>query len=1203
MEEKIYRQEVTDEQIEKFINGHNPMERIVNLNYSYKNDFIEVYYRDANDVKRVQKDNFYPFVWAKLDVCKKMQDKAEELAASFDSDGNPKLFYYRYEPLKKPHSNECKLDKNGNPIMARKKVYASSMKDLRTKYGISVRKLDTKNNKGNEIKSFSNGYTVLFQANRPMSYSEFLNFFKILGYPVYSEKKDADDSKKEKKSYIAITPQEQYLIYTGKRFFKGYDDYNDILRMIFDLETTGLNTEKDRIEQFGIRFNRPFRYNGRMMSFEKILTVEGETEEEKDASELKCIRTAFGIISEFDPDVITAHNGETFDWNMIIGALKRLGTSIEEESKAFFNGRPIYKSEKETMLKLGGEVEKFFPTIVPGIIVTDSLHAVRRAQATDSNFAEGSLKYAIKYLNLQKNNRVYLPGDKITDVWNDDELRYAFNDKNGDWYLYDPENGKKYSFNGKTKRTYIPHFNSVEDGYELVSGRYIGTRYLLDDLWECDKVEYALNVTDFMLSKIVPVTFQRCCTMGTAGQWKAIMMAWSYENGLAIPCPPDTGKFTGGLSRLLKVGFIRKIIKLDFNSLYPSIILTWGIEDEKDLMGITLKLLNFVLTRRENHKKLKKKAGKVVEKYEKSVANGIALTSDENSEYQKNVTDYKLEDNKQANFKKLGNSFFGAFGSNNGSVYQWKSVDCAERTTCTGRQCLRLMISHFSNIGNDNGLDESYNYEPIVGDTDGFNLQLPENYRFTKDNPYVGKGYNREVEEGKEYTGYAADVAEFNDLYMGKNYFTNSEYLKMGLGIDEVLDSSINISRKNYLDYFPDKPYPEDVKKVGNTVKSKKMPGYIATFLDVAIRLLLQNKGKEFLNEYYDYIDKIYNFRIPLKEIASKGKVKKLIPEYIADCNTITKAGRPKSRQAWMELAIRNNVKVNLGETLYYINTGKSKSHSDCKKVTKYYKVEKDLFGEKKINCTAQVEREWKKYKQENPTTELTITNYLEKYQKDVTREEEIILNCKLLPTEVVESDTDSFCDDDFEYNVAKYIAQFNSRISPLLVCFKPEIRNRIIITNPSDRPYFTDEESELCAGMPNKPGDQDTYEQLMTMEDKEIRFWMAHPEWEIPYLKECGMDWEEIKSNYIARMEREKELGITTVREQYEKSLSKLTDEEFEAFEEEGKLPASISKLVFIDPKTGRFMDKTYNDIEIGSIYDIIDALDNRSLASADNE
>ena len=98
--------------------------------------------------------------------------------------------------------------------------------------------------------------------------------------------------------------------------------------------------------------------------------------------------------------------------------------------------------------------------------------------------------------------------------------------------------------------------NYIADGYELVTGEYIGNRYLLDDLWECDKVEHRYNGSNFLICKMLPVPFQKCCTMGTAGQWKSIMMGWSYENGRAIPPFGEGGTFTGGLSRLLKVGFI-----------------------------------------------------------------------------------------------------------------------------------------------------------------------------------------------------------------------------------------------------------------------------------------------------------------------------------------------------------------------------------------------------------------------------------------------------------------------------------------------------------------------------------------------------------------------------------------------------------------------------------------------------------------------
>lgn len=415
----------------------------------------------------------------------------------------------------------------------------------------------------------------------------------------------------------------------------------------------------------------------------------------------------------------------------------------------------------------------------------------------------------------------------------------------------------------------------------------------------------------------------------------------------------------------------------------------------------------------------------------------------------------------------------------------------------------------------------------------------------------------------------------------------------MGLGIDEVVQATINFSRKNYCDYFPENPYPEDIKKVGNSIKSKKIPTYIQKFLDKGLRLLLRKKGSEFLDEYYAYLEKIYNYEIPLKDIASKAKVKKTIAGYIEDCKTLTKAGRPKSRQAHMELAMRDGIKIDLGDTLYYINTGTSKSQSDVKKVTHYYVMVSDLFGEERKDMKGSFEKEFKKYKKENPADKnITLDSYVSKFHPEAVKEEEIILHAQLLSPEIIDSEEDFYCKDGEEYNAPKYIEMFNKRITGLLVCFKKDIRDKILINNPADRPVFTSIEMELCSGEPNKPGDQDTYEALMTMEDKEIRFWEAHPEFEVPFLEECDMSWDEIYSDYKARMEREKELGIDSVRKLFEEVISNMTMDDIEALEEEGKLPSKLEKIIDIDPVTGLFVSKDYPEIVIGSVSDMLDAV-----------
>lgn len=488
----------------------------------------------------------------------------------------------------------------------------------------------------------------------------------------------------------------------------------------------------------------------------------------------------------------------------------------------------------------------------------------------------------------------------------------------------------------------------------------------------------------------------------------------------------------------------------------------------------------------------------------------------------------------------------------------------------------------------DNYDEESYVYDisldgtvinafgmNVAKQTDGFNFQMPPQEELDK-RVYIGQGKNRNTKKGKEYHGVEADVAEFNDLFMER---------KMGLGIDEYADATINFSRKNYADLLEN----DKTKLVGNTIKSKKMPQYIENFINEGVNLLLHNNGYQFLQNYYNYIDKIYNLKIPLREIASKGKVKKTIEEYIKDCGTVTSAGQKKSRQAWYELILKNNIKTDIGETIYYINTGKKSSHSDIKRVTHYYVME----GSDKIEISKELDKAWTAYRKECKKNNTTIQfktklEFAHSKYKTFIEEDELIFNSELLPNEIVEAENDTFCSDDMEYNVEKYIDQFNKRIKPLLVCFSKEIRDAILIKTPDNKQYFREEQSLLVSNEPNTITDQDTYDQLMTMEDKEIKFWLKMNTIP-PFVEECGMDWEEIKLDYIDRMKQLEEAGIKDEIIKYQSIIDNLTKKDIDNFITNGNIPSQILTFINEDVNSNNFISKQYN-IVIGSIYDILD-------------
>lgn len=639
--------EITTEDINKFFEGSDPMKHIISIELGYDNCDAEIVYIDDNGVKRLKKEPFKPFAWAKNSACVRMF--------------------------------------NGQRGTLRSKM---------REYGIKVKPLYTcREDNPYPHEKLENGYKYLFYATHKMSMGKFQNFFNEAGTPLKSKKKD--DNEPASQEFMYLQPAEQFMIETGKRFFKGYDNYDDLTRMSFDLETEGLNPKKHHISQIGIRTNK---------GYEKIITITGATKEEKERNELEAIKEFVAIIAQEKPDVIFGHNTENFDWDFIIVRCQQYGVDFQQLSGQYLR-EGIYKQKRPTTLKLGGEVETYYATVMKYFNVVDSLHAVRRAMATDSSFESANLKYATKYLHLNKANRVYVPGNLIDSTWLVTEPLYAFNDNNGDWYKISDE-------------------KPIEEGYEAVSGKYIVERYLLDDIWEADKVELTLHETDFQLTKIMPTTFMRVCTMGTATQWKLIMLTWAYQHDLAVPALGKNKSFTGGLSRLLKTGYMQNINKLDFSSLYPTNQLTWNVESETDIMHIMLRFLHYMLTQRMYYKKMKNIAQDGAEElYHK-----MEKLRHDSEEYQimfkereKLLADKTNYDNQQLIVKKLANSYFGSYGCP--SVFPWASLTGAEKTTCIGRMMLRIMIGHFSTIGERfmSHLSEDerkeYDYTPIVGDS------------------------------------------------------------------------------------------------------------------------------------------------------------------------------------------------------------------------------------------------------------------------------------------------------------------------------------------------------------------------------------------------------------------------------------------------------------------------------------------------------
>jgi DNA polymerase elongation subunit (family B) len=901
---------ISQEIIESFLNGADPEEFIVGVEYDYPSNKIYKIIQDPERGKIVKPDTFTPFLWV------------GDLVG---------LGFY----------NESKTDQ----------------KRAMAKHGILIEKLETR---GNE--RLENGLKFLVKSIK--SYTNLVSFFKEGGLDPWGEK--------TRQHFQILSPVEQYLVQTKKRLFKGIEDYGGVYRFVFDIETTGLDPETCKIILIGVKDNR---------GLQKTIPAFG------DDGEKNCIEEFFEIIRENKPTIIGGYNSAFFDWPFILKRAEILGVDVSGLTQIFTKQG---MKEKEGMLKLANEIESYKQHVIWGFNIIDIAHAVRRAQAINSEIKSWGLKYITTYLEKEKQNRIYVEGNKISKIYLENESYYV-NPKTGGYkQIGEPgTEGLLERYPGK---------------FEIWTGRKIVEQYLDDDLYETMVVDDSFSQSTFLLSKLVPTTYERAATMGTATLWKIIMLAWSYENNLAIPSKDEKRAFTGGLSRLLNVGYAENIVKFDYSSLYPSIQLVYDVFPDCDIMGVQKSMLKYFRNIRIKYKHL---AGELKD-------SDPVLS--------------EMYDRKQLPIKIFINAYFGSLSAPH--VFPWGEMDSGETITCIGRQCLRMMIMFFMKKG----------YKPLVMDTDGVNFETPKT---AKDALYIGKGLNELVVEGKEYHGIEADTAEFNDIFMRN---------EMGLDIDYTAPSCINVSRKNYIIKLVKKG-KEKIKLTGNTIKSKKLQTYVVEFLDEGLKYLLNGDGLSFVELYYDYVEKIYNKEISLSKIANKSRVKMSVNDYKKHCKKTTKAGSLMSRQAHMELIVLNDYPAGLGDTIYYINNGEKKSSGDVTKINKPTKKQQQ--------------------------------DYIDKHGEPMPSDY-VQVNCYMIPEKDIVNNPDLKGD----YNVARYLSNFNKRVEPLLVAFNPSIREDILIEDPKDRQYFTKLQCELVNGFPLKEDGQDKFDEVMTLSEGEVVFW-----------------------------------------------------------------------------------------------------------------
>jgi DNA polymerase elongation subunit (family B) len=255
------------------------------------------------------------------------------------------------------------------------------------------------------------------------------------------------------KYFYTISVEEQFMIQSGKRLFKGYENYEDLRIMTLDIETqahpnfkehpkAALDPEYGRIFQIGIYTNK---------GYQEVL------EAKNDEEELEILIETYRIIAEQDPDLFLTYNGESFDIPFMEKRLELLGGVAEDkhgeksaeqlirnifqpyydQENVYINDYSLY-NRRPARLKVGGGSENYTQTNNLSRAFCDTMFAVKRAQAINKKIPNLKLKDNIKFAKVAKENRVYIEGNKIGEL-QDDRRPYYINEKTGHYFANNKE--------------------------------------------------------------------------------------------------------------------------------------------------------------------------------------------------------------------------------------------------------------------------------------------------------------------------------------------------------------------------------------------------------------------------------------------------------------------------------------------------------------------------------------------------------------------------------------------------------------------------------------------------------------------------------------------------------------------------------------------------------------------------------------------
>jgi DNA polymerase I len=348
-----------------------------------------------------------------------------------------------------------------------------------------------------------------------------------------------------------------------------------------------------------------------------------------DGDEKQILEQLVERIQALDPDVIEGHNLFGFDLPYLVARAQALGVSL----KLGRDGSELrFGSPRQCII--GANSRTFTPAFAHGRHLIDTYLSVQRFDIGRGELEGYGLKEVAQQLGIAAPDRIYLEREQIPDLWHTD-----------------PETVR---------------------------------RYCLQDVHETRRLADLTLPTEFYQCQMLPDTLQNLATIGTGEKANLMFLRAYLAEGYAVPAPQGAREYPGGYTEVRQVGLIPRIVKADVESLYPSVMLRYGIKPRADHLNVFLPTLE-----RLRRLRLDAKArAKQTQGAESAYWDGL-----------------------QNSFKILVNSYYGYLGS----PFHFNDYDAAEQVTLTGQELVKQIAAEIERQG---GL-------VVEIDTDGVYFQPP----------------------------------------------------------------------------------------------------------------------------------------------------------------------------------------------------------------------------------------------------------------------------------------------------------------------------------------------------------------------------------------------------------------------------------------------------------------------------------------------